>query len=50
LDLAPVAEVVGTIAGDDTVFVATTSTASADDLASQWLETDQGKKVMEVGA
>ena len=37
LDLASVDEVVGTIAGDDTIFVATTDAVSAETLAQRWL-------------
>lgn len=37
LDLAPTEEVVGTLAGDDTIFVATADTGSAKVLANRWL-------------
>lgn len=36
IDLAHVPAVVGTIAGDDTIFVATPDVATAHDLASEW--------------
>ncbi len=36
LDLAPVGEVMGTIAGDDTIFVATANAGSARKLARRW--------------
>jgi transcriptional regulator of arginine metabolism len=49
LDLAGVKEVVGTIAGDDTVFVACSSNEDAIDLSRRWLATGEAK-VMEVGA
>ncbi|MEA2498696.1 MAG: transcriptional regulator of arginine metabolism [Actinomycetota bacterium] len=50
LDLAGIEDVVGTIAGDDTVFVAAPSAKSATKLASSWLETDGSNETMEVGA
>ena len=38
IDLAGVEEVVGTIAGDDTIFVATPGDDVAADLAARWTE------------
>lgn len=38
IDLAGLAEVVGTIAGDDTIFVATPDVATAEKLAARWLQ------------
>ncbi|MBA2273265.1 MAG: arginine repressor [Actinobacteria bacterium] len=37
LDLAPAGEVMGTLAGDDTIFVATADAGSAKGLAYRWL-------------
>ena len=37
LDLAPAGEVMGTLAGDDTIFVATANAGSAKRLAQRWL-------------
>ncbi len=37
LDLAPAGEVMGTLAGDDTIFVATADAGSAKRLAHRWL-------------
>lgn len=37
LDLAPAGEIVGTLAGDDTVFVAAADAGSAKRLAGKWL-------------
>lgn len=38
LDLAPAREVMGTVAGDDTIFVATADAGSATRLAKKWLD------------
>jgi transcriptional regulator of arginine metabolism len=50
LDLAGIDDVVGTIAGDDTVFVATRSPAQAASLTESWLASDDVNHDMEVGA
>jgi transcriptional regulator of arginine metabolism len=50
LDLAGVDEVVGTVAGDDTVFAATHGEKEAKEVASRWLESSGVAKIMEVGA
>jgi transcriptional regulator of arginine metabolism len=39
IDLAGLPEVVGTVAGDDTIFVATTDAPSAANLVERWLTT-----------
>ncbi len=44
IDLAALPEVVGTIAGDDTVFVATPSEETAQSLRADWLAADGPKK------
>lgn len=36
IDLAGIAEVVGTVAGDDTIFVATPSSEAAESIAQRW--------------
>lgn len=38
LDLAPAREVMGTLAGDDTIFVATADVGTAKRLAKRWLD------------
>ena len=43
IDLAGLDDVAGTIAGDDTIFVATNSDADARSLAERWIE-EQGDK------
>jgi transcriptional regulator of arginine metabolism len=43
IDLAGLDDVAGTIAGDDTIFVATNSEADARSLAERWIE-EQGDK------
>ena len=43
IDLAGLEDVAGTIAGDDTIFVATNSEADARSLAERWIE-EQGDK------
>lgn len=50
LDLAGIKEVVGTVAGDDTVFAATHSADQAREVAFRWLGSADVPKVMEVGA
>ena len=50
LDLAGMEDVVGTIAGDDTVFVAAPSNEKAEELASNWLGAHSTNEGMEVGA
>lgn len=42
VDLAEVPDVVGTVAGDDTIFVATPSVEAAGRLAASWLERTRG--------
>jgi transcriptional regulator of arginine metabolism len=49
LDQAGLADVVGTIAGDDTVFVATDSDEKAEELAGSWLSSGRSMESMEVG-
>ncbi|MEA2461517.1 MAG: transcriptional regulator of arginine metabolism [Actinomycetota bacterium] len=49
IDLAGVKEVAGTIAGDDTVFVACRSEEDANELSRRWLASGDAK-IMEVGA
>ena len=44
IDLAALPEIVGTIAGDDTVFVATPDQETAESLRSGWLTPDNGNK------
>lgn len=44
IDLAALPEIVGTIAGDDTVFVATPDQETAESLRSDWLTPDNGHK------
>jgi transcriptional regulator of arginine metabolism len=39
IDLAGLPEVVGTVAGDDTIFVATTDVATAESLGERWVAT-----------
>jgi transcriptional regulator of arginine metabolism len=41
IDLAGPDEIVGTIAGDDTIFVATSDTRTAATVARRWIETDE---------
>ena len=48
IDLAGLDEVAGTIAGDDTIFVATAAASVAEALAHRWLsEVDQDEKEMQ---
>lgn len=44
IDLAGLEEVAGTIAGDDTIFVATNGEAQAVSLADRWLKEQGGKE------
>lgn len=44
IDLAALPEIVGTVAGDDTVFVATPDLGTAESLRSRWLTPDNGSK------
>lgn len=45
IDLAGLQEVVGTVAGDDTIFVATPSDEIAGELTERWLQMAQGSEV-----
>ena len=45
IDMAGLDEVVGTVAGDDTIFVATPSDEVATELASAWLGKAEGSEV-----
>ncbi|MFP5297776.1 MAG: arginine repressor [Actinomycetota bacterium] len=45
IDLAGLAEVVGTVAGDDTIFVATPSGETAQELVSRWRSAAQTSEV-----
>ena len=45
IDMAGLKEVVGTVAGDDTIFVATPSDEVASELASTWLGKTEGTEV-----
>ena len=45
IDMAGLNEVVGTVAGDDTIFVATPSDEVANELASAWLGKAEGSEV-----
>jgi transcriptional regulator of arginine metabolism len=45
IDMAGLREVVGTVAGDDTIFVATPSDEVANELASTWLGKAEGTEV-----
>lgn len=44
IDLAALPEVVGTIAGDDTVFVATADQPTAESLRTRWLTTENQER------
>lgn len=45
IDLAGMREVIGTVAGDDTIFVATPSDETAGELAAGWLGKAEGTEV-----
>lgn len=45
IDLAVLKDVIGTVAGDDTIFVATPSQTNAERLAAKWLDAAEGMEV-----